>query len=371
MIPVADSHLHIGSLERIPELLRYRDLLGLSRVGALSLPLAGVAESEPAGGINFNCAVLAAMTAGAGGVLGYGSLDNRALLTPGVRDSHWNPVEQVQALADAGFFGLKLWEGKPDLQARLGIALDDPRLVAAYRVAGEHGMPVIVHVADPPEFWQRRGGPWSYLGRSVPSFEELMRQAAAICEAAPRTRFIFPHLLFLAGDLPRLSGFLRAYPLALVDLAPGNYLYPALGTPDRRNDARAFFHEFQDRVLLGSDAFFLPENLAALPGTPLTDNLERLLRLQRFLSTDLAVVSPYPLGADATPLVHGLGLSEEVLRPVYAGTLERLVTARGFSAPSGQGAERYLSWWEHRCGDAPGARELVVATRLCIQGYAP
>jgi predicted TIM-barrel fold metal-dependent hydrolase len=379
----ADSHLHVGALDRIPDLLQYIDQLGLSRVGALSLPLvgatgAGVAETAgssrapdlrstasvtpPSVIPNFNPEVLAAMRARPRGIYGFASFDNRALVA-GTDAITWNPTAQVEAMYRAGFLGVKMWEGKPDLLASLHIQLDDSRLIAAFQAAGARGMPVLIHVADPREFWEAPGVPldagsaspgvtstrrpppstntlpWSYHGRPVPTFDDLIAQAGRVAGAAPDTTFIFPHLLFLADDLPRLSAFLADHRNALLDLAPGNYLYPAMGADDeRREAARRFFAAYSDRIMMGSDALFLAmptdaggkasHTVPGLPGTSLADNLERFLRLQRFLETDSVMASPFPLSADRIPRVRGLHIDPSTLAPVWAETFGSLCVHR-------------------------------------------
>lgn len=383
-----DSHIHIGADERIDELRAYVRALNLSMVGLLSLPTAGVgAEGDRT--VNFNPEVLAAAAALRQDdplcrVVAYGSLDNRALLRlDGLSPSDWDPAEQVRELAAAGFDGLKLWEGKPDLQAALGISLDDDRLLGCYREAGSLGMPVLVHVADPPLFWEATDTPWSYRDRPVPAFEELLRQAAAIAAAVPATRFIFPHLLFLAADLPRLDRFLRAAPNVWVDLAPGNYLYPALaGVPvsptgrdlhaAERNvaEAREFFARRRDRILMGSDAFFFPRRSSVLPGTPLEENIERYLRLHRFLTTAAWFGSPYANTPDR-PVIAGLSLAPEVAEAVLSENGGRFFGADAAAPPREfDAAAAYLDAWargprgrtdeaERRAG---AARTLIMET---------
>lgn len=369
-----DSHIHIGAEDRMEDLLAYVAALDLSMAGLLSLPTAGIG-AEGNATVNFNPEVLAAAASirrelPGRRVVAYGSLDNRALLgLDGFRRSHWDPAGQVRELAAAGFDGLKLWEGKPDLQAALGITLDDPRLLECYREAGVRGMPVLVHVADPPLFWHAADTPWSYRDREVPSFEELLRQAGAIAEAVPATTFIFPHLLFLAEDLPRLDSFLEAAPNALVDLAPGNYLYPALGgVPVSRNgrdprtaerttqEARDFFSRRRDRILMGSDAFFFSRGSTILPGTSLEENLERFLRLHRFLCSDALCGSPYANTPDR-PLIRGLALPPEVAEAPLTENGRRLFGAVP-AAPAPGAAAAYLDGWAQgprgRSDDAEG-----------------
>jgi predicted TIM-barrel fold metal-dependent hydrolase len=396
-----DSHVHIGDAHRVEELRRYVRLLGLERIGCISLPTVGADAAVPTGDvassggagtagrpssggpeigsagrlINFNPEVLLAMHALPGVADGFGSFDNRGLLEPAAGSraaakTGWAPAAQVAAMYEAGFAGIKMWEGKPDLQAALGIILDDPRFIEAYREAGHRGMPLLIHVADPEIFWERQGGPWSYVGRPVPSFDELIRQAEAICEKAGETTFIFPHLLFLADDPSRMSRFVEEHPNAYLDLAPGNYFYPALGaaesvgsaaSPRRREEALAFFETHASRIILGSDSFFLPRDLALLPGTPLTDNLERYLRLRRFLGTRECFATPFGATAEETPLIGGLGLRDELLQKIGGENYLKLMgPPRRLDRVA---AGRYLEQWGAGEPEAE-ARAASIAERI-------
>lgn len=359
-----DSHLHVGSLARIEDLVRYTDVLALDHVGVLSLPLAGVTADDTPDATparpNFNPEVLAAIALRPATFHGYGSFDNGPLVAASDEArAAWDPAAQVAELDAAGFFGVKLWEGKPDLAAILGVALDDARLVAAYREAGARRMPVLIHVADPPIFWDAPAagsptGAWNYYGRPVPTFDELIAQAGRACAAAPDTTFIFPHLLFLADDLPRLATFLDRHANAIVDLAPGNYLFPALGAADGASERRAatvaFFNHYARRIMVGSDAFFLatPGRAGAavpgLPGTSLTNNLERLLRLHGFLATDGRFASPFAPTAWETPVIRGLALEFDVVETICATTFSDLV-ARRPTTPTAATVADYLDRW--------------------------
>lgn len=382
-----DGHVHIGSVDRLGDLRAYIEQLELTHVVLLSLPLAG-ADPDGTERINFNPEVLAACellrtrrdaqdVSSTVVVWGFGSLDNRALLDPGAdrreRIKRWDPVRQVEDLYDAGFSGVKLWEGKPELQAALGMPLDDPALMDAARRAGELGMPVLAHVADPIDFWQP-GGP--YEGRDVPGFEELQRQADAVCDAAPETSWIFPHLLFLAGLGERLGAFLDRHPRAYFDLAPGVYFYTALAgarrigepaDPEGYQRSCEFFHRYRDRIIAGSDAFFLPEDLQVVPGTSLADNLERFLRLQRFLTDRCVQVSPYRLGtAREHPLFLGLDLGTEVttLRLIQGENMHRIMS----SIPRTSSTDP-IGWLERWSAEAtcPEARERARRVREILE----
>ena len=257
----------------------------------------------------------------------YGCLDNRGQLPASrYRSAETkdipSPAEQVAFLHEAGFDGLKLWEGKPQLAAVLGLKPQDKRLVEACREAGRRGMPVIFHVGDPPEFWSPAAGAAAY-GDEVPGFEALMEGAARLCEEAPETPIIFPHLLFLAGDLERAASFLDQFQNVFFDLAPGNYAYEPLTV--HREDSLGFFAEYSKRILFGSDSFFFAVDEHPLAGDSLEGNLRRCSRLQRFLSGSETVENPYPLASVGARHVRGLNLPEHVLADILAGNARRIL----------------------------------------------
>lgn len=390
MTGLCDSHLHIGSLERLDDLLGYIRLLRPVGLGLLSLPVVGTgAEGDEI--VDFNPELLAAGAAvshldeSPAALHLYGCLDNRGLLveesnggarSTGAPAAPWNPEEQVRALADAGFTGLKLWEGKPDLHAALGISLDDARLVAACRLAGELSMPAILHVADPREFWATAGGPWSYVGKDVASFNTLQAEAEALVAAAPGTTFIFAHLGFLADDLTAASNLLSRHSNLHFDLAPGNYFYPALArAADRYTPAdsasyeagREFFAAYSDRLLAGSDGFFLPQDLGSLAGTSLANNLERMLRLVQFLNSPRPIASPYGLRG-SPPMALGLDLAEDVCDRIFCTNFEMLPHRKKSATGDGPGrtgvdAEAAVAWLDTWGRDADGRRAPVRQAR--------
>jgi hypothetical protein len=84
---------------------------------------------------------------------------------------------------ERGAEGLKIWKGLGlyvrDPQGRL-VDVDDPRLAPLWETAGELGLPVVIHVADPPAFfdpvdetnerWEELGQhpDWAHMSAATP-----------------------------------------------------------------------------------------------------------------------------------------------------------------------------------------------------------
>ncbi len=178
-------------------------------------------------------------------------------------------------------------------ELKLRMMADNPDALELYRLCGELGMPVTVHLdypIDKGRQWPRRT---YWYGGSLDAFE----RAVAAC---PETTFLghapgfwahisgddqfdktsYPKTEVVPGG--RLQDLLRTYPNLHCDLSAGSGLNALRRDPEH---AKRFVEEFQDRILFGRDSFSNGH--------------------QAFLD--------------------GLGLPEDVLRKVYAENALRLV----------------------------------------------
>jgi predicted TIM-barrel fold metal-dependent hydrolase len=309
---IFDTHLHLCCRDRFDEFAGYLRLSGVHKAVSLSLP------DLTCG--NFNAEVLDGKRRYPSVLYAFGSLDYRRLKRPSA-GLDWIPTlaAQVEQMWARGFDGLKLWIGKPGFQARLGFGPEHPEVFSALETARRLDFPVLIHAADPPQFWhhdddltrQRLGVP---VGIDVHGFEYYLRQAEAIPANHPGLRIVFAHLLFLAGNLPRAAALLQQYPNVYLDLAPGLYMYPALSV--QRSDAREFFDTYRERILFGSDGFWFPPQWEYLSYADLNENLERPRRLLRFLETNDEMPNPFVLERDRVPVIRGLSLPKRVLDTV-------------------------------------------------------
>lgn len=184
-------------------------------------------------------------------------------------------------------------------------------------------IPVLCHVADPEEFWDRDAAPswarergWVYYDGDFPSKEELYEDLDAVLKRTPDLILVLAHFYFLSADLDRCAAFLDKHPSVSLDLTPGIELLYNLSRT--RAQAREFFITYQDRILFGTDI---------APWQSLQQAIDRIWILRNFLETDEEFRTPDTADDLMTryekPFL-GLGLPEEALAKIYAGNFRRM-----------------------------------------------
>ena len=238
----------------------------------------------------------------------------------GVGEPGWGEEAAAQLEEDVrnGAAGLKIFKGlgmaDRDTDGNR-IAVDDPRLAPLWDKAGELGIPVLIHTADPAEFWQphdRHNERWLELRlrpRRIrppdrfPSFEQIIGEQHNLFRNHPNTNFIAAHLGWLGHDLGRLGELLDEIPNMYVGL--GAVVYE-LGRQPRF--ARQWLIEYQDRVLMGKDSY----------------NQEEFHTYFRVFETADDYFDYYRR-YHAFWQMYGLDLPDEVLRKIYHANALKLV----------------------------------------------
>lgn len=171
---------------------------------------------------------------------------------------------RLRAQAARGAQGLKIWKPfglhvKDDkgLLARI----DDHRLDSIWATAGELGLPVMIHIADPVAFfdpitpmnerWEELHAypDWSFPSPPFPSFSDLIEAFANLARRHPGTTFIGAHVGCYAENLGWVSALLDECPNFLIDISA------RVGELGRQPySARRFFLKHADRILFGTDA---------------------------------------------------------------------------------------------------------------------
>ncbi len=236
----------------------------------------------------------------------------------------------ARALADAkkrGAVGLKVFKrlglGYRNPDGSL-IAIDDPRWDPIWAAAGELGLPVIMHSADPVAFFEpidetnerweelHRHPDWSFhgldpTGRPWPSHSELLAARNHVIERHPETTFIGAHIANYPENLAVVSEWLDRYPNLVVEISSR---IAELGRQPFA--AREFFLRYQDRILFGTDG---PRPAA------------RLAPHWRFFETrdQYIAYAENPFPPQGLWRIHGIDLPDDVLRKLYHENASRVV----------------------------------------------
>jgi predicted TIM-barrel fold metal-dependent hydrolase len=181
------------------------------------------------------------------------------------------PGWQAKALADLrqavknGAIGLKVFKELGLRNRKFDgslLKVDDPILDPVWDLAGELNVPVIIHTAEPQEFFSpldSHNERWLELNifpdryrpsSQYPSFEELMRQRDHMFATHPKTRFIAAHFAWYGNDLQRAAHLLDTLPNVVLEVAAVLYEF------GRQPYASAqFFDKYQDRIMFGKDTY--------------------------------------------------------------------------------------------------------------------
>jgi predicted TIM-barrel fold metal-dependent hydrolase len=243
----------------------------------------------------------------------------------GVGQAGWLDRTQRQLEADvaAGARGLKVFK-------TLGLAIrddrhqlvmpDDPRIAEVWEQAGELGVPVLIHVADPVAFFRpldrlnerwdelHHRPEWLFYGPQFPSFQEIIDSLYATIEAHPNTTFITAHVGCYPENLAFVSQMLVKYPNMYTDISAR---LAELGRAPY--SARRWFLEHADRILFGTDQ---------------RPRVEQYRVWFRALETDDEHFDYVPQGVrpgQGRWKIYGLHLPDDVLHKVYHDNAARLL----------------------------------------------
>ena len=228
-----------------------------------------------------------------------------------VEDHVENQVNVIRGAVAKGAIGLKVYKGlgltNKDSKGNR-VAVDDERLGPIWEVCGELGIPVLIHSADPFQFWQDKDGqnerwfelkekPNRYYGDSdfIPPFEDIIKEQHTVFERHKNTTFINAHLGWMGNDLKRLGDHLDGFPNVMTEFGA---VIAELGRQPKT--ARQFFIDYQDRIMFGKDSY----------------NKEEFYTYFRVLESDDEYFS-YFRKRHAFWKMYGLNLPDEVLKKVY------------------------------------------------------
>jgi predicted TIM-barrel fold metal-dependent hydrolase len=177
--------------------------------------------------------------------------------------------------AAAGMRGLKIYKALGLEYAHSDGNLwrvNDPALWPIWAAAGEAGIPVLMHTADPSSFWEPVSGmnkwngvlhgeyaSWTYYRKGMPSRDELLAERNDMIAAHPKTTFICPHVGSKSETLDAAAEDLDALANLYYDVSAR---LDVMGRNARRAaGARQFIIDYQDRILFGTDLIYDDTNV--------------------------------------------------------------------------------------------------------------
>ncbi len=218
-------------------------------------------------------------------------------------------VRQLEEDVKLGAKGLKIYKtlglfAKDKSSKRIHI--DDPRIDAVWAKCGELGIPVLIHAADPKQFWQpidKDNERWLELklhpgrrhDKDTVKWETIIAEQHKMFRKHPKTKFIDAHLGWYGSDLKKLGQLLDQMPNVYTEIGA---VIAELGRQPRA--AKVFLTKYQDRVLFGKDSW-VPEEYETY---------------FRVLETEDDYF-PYHKRYHAFWRMYGIGLPDEILKKIY------------------------------------------------------
>ena len=226
-------------------------------------------------------------------------------------------VAQLEADKRNGAAGVKIFKNLGmDVRDSKGsrVPTNHPALDPVWARAGQLGMPVLIHTADPFQFWlpfDKNNERWLELAttqrardpNAFPPWETLMNEQWDVIKRHRNTNFISAHLSWLGGDLERLGKLMDERPNMYTELGA---VLAEIGRQPRF--AKQWLTKYQDRVLMGKDIYAQSEFYTYF----------------RVLESEDEYFDYYR-PRHAFWKMYGLGLSDDVLKKLYYKNALKLI----------------------------------------------
>jgi predicted TIM-barrel fold metal-dependent hydrolase len=228
-----------------------------------------------------------------------------------IDDAEWQSrmLKQLEEDVKKGAQGLKIYKTlgmfTNDSKGKR-IPIDDPRIDPIWRKCGELGIPVLIHSADPRQFWQpidKNNERWLELklhpnrrhDNDPLKWEAIIAEQHNMFRKNPKTKFICAHMGWYGSDLKKLGELMDQMPNMYTEIGA---VIAELGRQPRM--AKEFLTKYQDRVMFGKDSW-VPEEYATY---------------FRVLET-ADEYFPYHKRYHAFWRMYGLDLPDDVLKKIY------------------------------------------------------
>ncbi len=203
------------------------------------------------------------------------------------------------------------------------IQIDDPRLQPIWDFLKDKGIPVIAHIAEPEQAWRPLDDPtnphYGYYKNNpqyhafkipeIPSYETIISARDRWIENNPDLNILCAHLGSMSNHVERVAERLDKFPNMYVETAAR---FGDLARQDTKK-VKAFFENYQDRIMFGSDYG------NSTPQDAMTE--DELKTEQLNLEKSYDVLWQYLSGTDSLVVrgqkTLGLGLPSGILSKVY------------------------------------------------------
>lgn len=227
-------------------------------------------------------------------------------------------LEQVTRYKKLGYDGMKMYEGHPNFRKLLGYPLDHDVFDAFFNFCEEEQFPILMHLANPPEFWDadKVSDYWKargcYFDETFPSFDDLQQEVIRRLDKNPQLRLTLAHWGFLTWNKDDAKKYF-SYPNTVIDVCPGGENFfniledTAYWIP--------FIEKYIDRIVYGTDCYnFEFDNEETW--TRATSN--RPLFVERFFTT----TGTYQY---AGKTYTGIGMREELYNKIFFDNLNTMM----------------------------------------------
>ena len=227
-------------------------------------------------------------------------------------------AKQLEEDVKNGANGLKIYKSLGfsvmDISGKR-VTVDDARLAAVWKKAGDLKIPVLIHTADPKSFWDpmdEKNERWLELSThpnrkkdaaNPAPWETLIEEQHRLFRKHPKTLFIAAHFGWFPNDLQKLGQLMDELPNIVVEFGA---VIAELGRQPRA--AKQFFTKYQDRILFGKDSW-VPEEYATY---------------FRVLETEDEYF-PYHKKYHAFWAMYGMGLPDDILKKIYYKNALRII----------------------------------------------
>ena len=158
-------------------------------------------------------------------------------------------LKQAQEYYAAGFDGMKMLEGQPNVHRALKIALDSPVYDAYYSFLEEKGIPLTMHIANPAPNWE------TLYDDTFASKEQITKEMFGVMKKHPKLKLALAHFGFMSYNIKEAEAFM-AYENTMFDLTPGGE--QLIEMRKSWEQWEAFFEKYQDRIIYGTDQYAFP-----------------------------------------------------------------------------------------------------------------